>query len=250
MIGTGIFETPKSVWLGTRSVSGALFMWCVGSLIAFAGVFVYLELGLTVPRYLVRGKWRSVPRSCGEKNYVGSQKSNREYAKVLIKHVHQLEFMFRKPRFLATSIYAVIYIFLGNTSGNGIVFGTKIMQVMNYPDTVDTNDHWTGWRIKGLAVVAITAACLLHGTWRAGAVWVQNMLAVVKLGILWFFIIAGLATYSDGITSVQDPGQQLSTSSSFKETDVFTPDYGAHGWITSLLDVTFSYSGFEAAHCT
>ena len=71
MIGTGIFETPKTILIGTRSVSGALFMWCVGSLIAFAGLLVYLELGLTVPRYLVRGRWRSVPRSGGEKNYVG-----------------------------------------------------------------------------------------------------------------------------------------------------------------------------------
>ena len=75
MIGTGIFETPKTVWMGTRSTSGALFMWCVGSLIAFSGLLVYLELGLTIPRYLVRGEWRSVPRSGGEKNYVGSQKS-------------------------------------------------------------------------------------------------------------------------------------------------------------------------------
>lgn len=73
IIGTGIFETPKSVWLGTRSVSGALLMWCLGGLIAFSGAFVYLELGLTIPRYHVRGKWRSVPRSGGEKNYVGSQ---------------------------------------------------------------------------------------------------------------------------------------------------------------------------------
>ena len=76
IIGSGIFETPKSAWLGTRSVSGAIFMWCLGGLIAFSGLFVYLELGLTIPRYLVRGQWRTVPRSGGEKNYVGSQKSS------------------------------------------------------------------------------------------------------------------------------------------------------------------------------
>src|SRR4029077_12400446 len=75
MIGTGIFETPKTVWMGTGSTSGALFMWAIGSLIAFSGILVYLELGLTIPRYLVRGEWRSVPRSGGEKNYVGSPKS-------------------------------------------------------------------------------------------------------------------------------------------------------------------------------
>lgn len=156
--------------------------------------------------------------------------------------------MYRKPKFLATCTYAVIFIFLGNTSGNGIVFGTNILQIANYPTPVNIYDHRTGWIIKGLAVVAITAACLLHGAWRAGGIWIQNTLAVVKLGILWFFIVAGLATYSGRIHSVQNPGQELSSSSSFKDIGIF-PDYGAHGWITTLLDVIFSYSGFEGAHC-
>ena len=256
IIGTGIFETPRSVWLGTRSVSGALFMWCVGSLIAFSGLFVYLELGLTVPRYVVRGEWRSVPRSGGEKNYVSSQKTKLRDAfcpllriKILIGHVHQLEYMFRKPKFLASSTYAVIFICLGNTSGNGIIFGTKVLQIAYYPNPVNILDHRTGWIIKGLAVGAVTSACLLHGAWRSGGIWVQNTLAVVKLGILWFFIIAGLATYSGNVHGVPNPGQALSASSSFQNNKLFTPDYGAHGWITTLLDVTFSYSGFGGANC-
>jgi len=71
MIGTGIFETPKTIWMSTETTAGALFMWVLGGLISYAGMAVYLELGLTIPRYLVRGRWRSVPRSGGEKNYVG-----------------------------------------------------------------------------------------------------------------------------------------------------------------------------------
>ena len=169
--------------------------------------------------------------------------------KILTEHVHQLEYMFRKPKFLATSIYAAIFVFLGNTSGNGVVFGTKILQIMDYPDTVNIYDHRTGWRIKGLAVAAVTAACLLHGVWRAGGIWVQNTLAVVKMCILWFFIVAGLAAYSGKINSVQDPGRELSSSSSFKDIDVFTPNYGIHGWIATLSDVMFSYSGLESANC-
>jgi len=71
MVGTGIFETPKTVWQNTGSVAGALFMWALGGLISYAGMAVYLELGLTIPRYLVNERWLSVPRSGGEKNYVG-----------------------------------------------------------------------------------------------------------------------------------------------------------------------------------
>ena len=70
MIGTGIFETPARIWQGSGSTGAALFMWTLGSLIAFSGLVVYMELGLTIPRYLVNGQWRSVPRSGGEKNYV------------------------------------------------------------------------------------------------------------------------------------------------------------------------------------
>ena len=70
MIGTGIFETPETIWRGSGTAGGSLLMWCLGSLIAFAGMTVYLELGLTIPRYNVGGGWRSVPRSGGEKNYV------------------------------------------------------------------------------------------------------------------------------------------------------------------------------------
>ena len=156
--------------------------------------------------------------------------------------------MFRKPKFLATCTYAVIIIFLGNTSGNGIIFGTNILEIVKYPKPVNIYDYKTGWIIKGIAVVAITAACLLHGAWRAGGIWVQNTLAVVKLGILWFFIIAGLVTYSGTVEGVPNPGQELSSSSSFKVVDSLI-DNGAHGWILTLLNVSYSYSGFEAAHC-
>ena len=156
--------------------------------------------------------------------------------------------MFRKPKFLTTSVYAMIFI-LGNSSVNGIVFGTKLVEILNYPDPVNAHDHRTGWIIKGFAVSAITVACILHGAWRAGGIWVQNTIAVVKLGILWFFILAGLASYSGNISNMRNPGQELSTSSSFKVIDTFTTDYGIHGWVTALLDVIFTYNGFRSIQC-
>ena len=103
--------------------------------------------------------------------------------------------------------------------------------------------------IKGLGIFVVTIACLLHGAWRAGGIWLQNAVGVVKVAILWFFILVGLAAYSGKMPSVPNPGQELTPSSSFERSDAFTVYYGAHGWITTLLDVTFSFSGFEAAHC-
>ncbi|KAF8419522.1 amino acid/polyamine transporter I [Tirmania nivea] len=228
MIGTGIFETPKTVWMSTETTAGAILMWVLGGLISYAGLAVYLELGLTIPRYLVHGRWRSVPRSGGEKNY--------------------LEYIFRAPKFLATCIYAVIFIALGNSSGNGIVFARNFLQIIWYPEVVHIGDYKTGWIIKGIAVAVVTVACLLHGAWRAGGIWVQNSFAIMKIIILWFFIIAGLATYSRKIGGVPDPGVDLDRVKSFKTSVHFPGNYGPHGWINTLLDVSFSFGGFESAN--
>jgi hypothetical protein len=59
---------------GTDSVGYALIFWVIGAIVAMAGVLVYTEFGLSVPRLLIEGQEmkESVPRNGGEKNYVGS----------------------------------------------------------------------------------------------------------------------------------------------------------------------------------
>ncbi|KAI5811178.1 amino acid permease-domain-containing protein [Peziza echinospora] len=227
MIGTGIFETPARIWKGSGSPGAALLMWTLGTLITYAGLTVYMELGLTIPRYLVKGQWRSVPRSGGEKNY--------------------LEFLYKKPKFLATCLYAVIFIFLGNTAGNAIVFSNYFLQMIGYPSESSTDRNWT---TKGIAVIVITVACLLHGSWRSGGIWTNNTFAVVKVGILWFFIISGLYTYSGNVPKVPHPGESLSSkdSKNFNSNVAYLTGFGVHGWMTVLLDVNFSFGGFENAH--
>lgn len=70
-IGSGIFVTPALILKGTGSVGASLLLWTAGAVIATAGLLVWLELGLSVPRQRVRdGSKKSVPRSGGEKNYV------------------------------------------------------------------------------------------------------------------------------------------------------------------------------------
>jgi hypothetical protein len=47
-------------------------LWVYGAVLALSGVVVYVELGLTIPRYMVHGREISTPRSGGELNYVRS----------------------------------------------------------------------------------------------------------------------------------------------------------------------------------
>ena len=95
MIGTGIFATPSAIFGLSGSVGLALFIWVAGMLIALAGMLTYLEFGT------------GLPRNGGEKNY--------------------LEYVYRKPKFLATGMYAGYVVLLGWAGGNSVVFGEFIL---------------------------------------------------------------------------------------------------------------------------
>ncbi|KAK4031491.1 amino acid permease-domain-containing protein [Parachaetomium inaequale] len=91
IIGTGIFATPGAILALSGSVGLSLFIWVAGTLIAAAGTAVYMEFGT------------AIQRNGGEKNY--------------------LEYVFRKPKFLATGLYTGYVVLLGWASGNSVVFG-------------------------------------------------------------------------------------------------------------------------------
>lgn len=91
MIGSGIFATPGNIYKSVGSVGLALTVWIVGTLVAACGLAISLELGCMLPR------------SGGTKVY--------------------LEFMYRRPRFLASTMVAIQVVVLGSTARNCIVFG-------------------------------------------------------------------------------------------------------------------------------
>lgn len=73
-IGSGIFTVPPKVLSGTGSVGGALMLWFASGIIVLCGMLCWLELGLTIPMYIIHEngvlKRVSAPRNGGEKNYV------------------------------------------------------------------------------------------------------------------------------------------------------------------------------------
>jgi L-type amino acid transporter 9 len=89
IIGTGIFSTPSSILSGVGSVGASLMLWVLGFLLSFCGLFIWLEFGTMFPR------------SGGEKVY--------------------LEAVYRKPKYLATVIFAMNAILLGFSAAGCIV---------------------------------------------------------------------------------------------------------------------------------
>src|SRR4051794_7529883 len=159
-------------------------------------------------------------------------------------------------------MYGVIFIFLGNTAGNAIIFGKYFLLIVN-PNPRDAATNHYKWTEKGIAIAVITCACLLHSFWRRSGVYVINGLACVRLAGLWAMIImafaarggaksfAGLPKNADGTP----PWSSLDTHHSFRTvgTSEFSPngdllttqaagtDTGAvYGWAVAVLSVLFS----------
>ena len=56
---------------GTQSVGVTMIFWLIGAVAAMAGTLVFVEFGLTIPRYrMVDGIEQAVPKNGGELNYV------------------------------------------------------------------------------------------------------------------------------------------------------------------------------------
>ncbi|KAI5809304.1 amino acid permease-domain-containing protein [Pyronema omphalodes] len=222
VIGGGIFSTPISILQGTESVGISLIFWLLGALIAFAGLCVNLELGLTIPRrrrYIPeenrsRDDW--IPRSGGEKNY--------------------LEWIYKRPAYLATCVYAVVYILLAHTAGNAIFFARYIFECFNIHEPEI-------WLEKLTAIAALTVVCGLHGLWRNGGIWASNVLAGFKVLILLFIIIIGFAVSGGAFKNIDPATKNFNVRTSFKTTET-----NPYEFVSAMFMIRFSYSGFESVN--
>ncbi|KIM37300.1 hypothetical protein M413DRAFT_448598 [Hebeloma cylindrosporum] len=196
IIGTGVFATPSSILGLSGSVGLSLFMWIIGALIAAAGMQVYIIWG------------SAVPKNGGEKNY--------------------LEYLFRKPKFLVTSVFAANGVLLAWAAGNSLVFGEYILLAANVEPT-----RWT-LRLVGFACV--TFALLIHGVALKWGLRLQNFLGIFKILVLLFVIITGFVALG-GHMKVPKPNN---FTDAFQGTTA-----SASSFCLSLYNVIWSYIGFS-----
>jgi hypothetical protein len=70
MIGSGIFNSSGVIFYNTQSIGVSLLMWLYGVAMALSGLILYIELGLTIPRWrFADGTKLSTPRSGAELPY-------------------------------------------------------------------------------------------------------------------------------------------------------------------------------------
>ncbi|KAJ5681942.1 uncharacterized protein N7477_001882 [Penicillium maclennaniae] len=162
VVGTGIFATPSTILQLTGSVGLSLFLWVIGTAIAMAGTAVYLEWGTAIPKR--------------EKNY--------------------LEYVFRKPRLLATAMFAAYAFLLGWAASNSVVFGKYILNAGKIEPG--------RWNQRGIGLACLTTAFLIHATSLKWGIRLFNFLGVVKLIIMLFIIVTGWVAVA-GHTKIKPP---------------------------------------------
>ena len=80
--GSGIYVSPAIVLKTTGSVGVSLLLWALGGVVGISALLIWLELGLSVPKFELVNREETetsrqgeeslqcVPRNGGEKNYV------------------------------------------------------------------------------------------------------------------------------------------------------------------------------------
>ncbi|KAG6999275.1 hypothetical protein G7Y79_00036g072310 [Physcia stellaris] len=200
IVGSGIFATPGNIYKSVGSVGLALILWLFGALVAACGLAISMELGCMLPR------------SGGVKVY--------------------LEFIYRRPRFLASTMVAVQVVVLGFTASNAIVFGEYMLVALDM--------EVTAFRQRTLAVGLLTAITIVHGCFLKTGIWIQNALGWIKIGLMAFMAVLGVVALFLPSTSSRRNAEALSPSRLFEGSnwDVVTLS-------TALFKVIYSFAGYD-----
>jgi amino acid transporter len=143
-----------------------------------------------------------------------------------------LEFTYRKPRFLASTLVAVQAVLLGFTASNCIIFA----QYTLFAFDVEATD----FRRKSLAVGLLTAITIVHGCFLRTGIWIQNILGWIKVGLVMFMVLAGLFVVAFRERNADGTKSHFPTTANnlWKDTNW---DWGIIA--TSLFKVFYSYAG-------
>ncbi|KAI3529388.1 methionine permease [Colletotrichum abscissum] len=206
VIGSGIFATPGAILRSVGSPGLSLSLWLVGAIIAACGLMISLEFG------------SMLPRSGGDKVY--------------------LEFTYRRPRFLASTLVAIQAVLLGFTASNCIVFSEYLLFALG-------GDNPSDLLRKGIAVGLLTFVTLVHGCFPRFGIRLQNVLGWIKVALIVFMIFSGL--YVVLFRSTEESAQK--TTGVLGWGDLWENTNWNWGVIaTSLFKVFYSYAGLDNAN--
>ncbi|KAG2107010.1 APC amino acid permease [Suillus discolor] len=207
VIGTGAFAAPSVILRSSGSVGMTFVMWIIGTLVACAGTAVFVEFGT------------GLPKSGGEKTY--------------------MEFIYRRPRFLATCFYAIYGLLIGWLAVNSVVFGEYTLNALAIqPTTVNV-------RVAGF--LCSTFCLIIHGGFLDYGLKLQDALGFFKLFVLFIIAVSGLFSLVGvpgfAVRGEYDIPHNFEWSSFWEGSGI-----SLNAFITGMYNVIWAYSGYSNAN--
>nr|XP_019008023.1 uncharacterized protein I206_07191 [Kwoniella pini CBS 10737]OCF46804.1 hypothetical protein I206_07191 [Kwoniella pini CBS 10737] len=143
-----------------------------------------------------------------------------------------LEQAYTRPKYFLPVTFAVQSAVLSFSSSNAIVMAQYIYRI--------TDATPTDMQLKGTALACWTLACLIIILSTKGSLILGNVLGVIKLATLVFMTIVGFIVLS-GKTKISEP------TANFHNSFEGTHNTGAYELANALVNITFSYGGFNNA---
>ena len=154
----------------------------------------------------------TLSRNGGEKNY--------------------LEYVYKKPKFLATTMYAAYTFLLGWAASNSVVFGQYILNAAD----VEVGR----WNQRGIGLACISAAFLIHSMALKWGIYFQNFLGIIKLIVILIVVVTGWVALA-GHMKIEDHPHN------FVNGFEGTTDSG-YGIVMALYNVIWSFVGYSNAN--
>lgn len=157
----------------------------------------------------------------------------------------KLQYVYRRPRYKEGTVlyfaclYGISFICLGNMAGNSISFAVRAYQA-THPGTLASEVD--GPTVRGIAIAVATATCFTHAISRRGGILLNNVLALVKVGILLLIVITAIVVAAKGFKDGEgNPvanviGDNTGGSNAFAEASNEANGY-AHAFLSIGMDL-------------
>lgn len=125
-------------------------------------------------------------------------------------------------------------------AGNSVTFAVRVLQA-SHPGS--RPEDFSGAAVRGIAIAVATATCFIHTFSRRGGIVLNNVLAIVKVGILLLIIITAIVVSAGGFKN-GETGKEVSsvTAENLDAGSAFGPiskdvSEGANGFAQSFLAI-------------
>lgn len=210
IIGSGIWTTPSAVLLMCGGNLTAFFaLWIIAAIVAFSGLYVYLELGSIIPR------------SGGTKVF--------------------LEFIYQRPKYLVSVVFGLYSLAFGMCLSNALVFGKYALY--SFGVSSEYIDSSKSANLVGLALVLVST--IVHGVSVHHGIFVQNILGFLKLLLVAIMVFTSLYVlcFPQKLTGLENH-LHYNDFFQFQDSSIVSVSTISAG----LLQCFFTFGGWNSVH--